>query len=230
MTFIYLLEQSGAITGPVEFPPVPGIGLQLPANAMVLEQALPAPDAGKTWAIFNGEAVQLEDHRGPVYSTETGAETYQIELGPLSPGLTAVPRPGAGYQWLGNGWVRSATALFESQLLAINQACERLVTAGFVSSALGEPHQYDSQLYDQLNLTGAILRGADMLFPCRDGAGGRQFCLHSAAQLHQVGDDFTLYKMELLQKANQLKLLLDQALAADDVAGIAGIVWEDARP
>jgi len=229
MTFIYLLEQSGAISGPVVFPPVPGIGLQLPANAMVLEQALPAPDTGKTWAISNGEAVQLEDHRGPVYSTETGAEGYQSELGPLPLGLTAVPRPGTGYQWQDDGWVRSAAALFESQLLAINQACERVVTAGFMSSALGEPHFYDSQLYDQLNLTGAILRGADMPFSCRDGSGGRKFCLHSAAQLRQVGDDFTLYKMELLQKANQLKLLLDQALAAADVAALAAVSWEDVQ-
>lgn len=108
----------------------------------------------------------------------------------------------------------------------INQACEAAITSGFWSPALGAPHQYSSQLDDQLNLTGAILRGLDMPYACRDEQGAKAFRLHTAEQLRQVGDDFTLYKLQLLQRANELKQQLDQALAAGDAQAMQAITWE----
>lgn len=116
------------------------------------------------------------------------------------------------------------------QILAINHACEATITAGFQSDALGAPHQYSSQLDDQLNLTGAILRGLDMPYACRDAQGVKAFRLHTAAQLRQVGDDFTLYKLQLLQHANELKQLLDLALEAGDADAMALIRWEAVQP
>lgn len=113
---------------------------------------------------------------------------------------------------------------------AINHACEAAITSGFQSDALGAPHQYSSQLDDQLNLTGAILRGLDMPYACRDEQGVKAFRLHTAAQLRQVGDDFTLYKLQLLQHANELKQQLDLALEAGDAEAMAQIRWEAVQP
>lgn len=112
----------------------------------------------------------------------------------------------------------------------INRQCETTITAAFQSDALGTPHQYSSQLDDQLNLTGAILRGLDMPYACRDAQGVKAFRLHTAAQLRQVGDDFTLYKLQLLQHANELKQQLDLALEAGDAEAMAQIRWEAVQP
>ncbi len=113
---------------------------------------------------------------------------------------------------------------------SINRACEASITAGFTSDALGAPYFYTSQLDDQLNLTGAILRGLDMPYACRDVQGAKEFRLHTAEQLRQVGDDFTLYKLQLLQHANTLKQQLDAALDAGDLAALEAISWEAPQP
>ncbi|MCK9818599.1 hypothetical protein M1B35_31885, partial [Pseudomonas sp. MAFF 302046] len=107
-----------------------------------------------------------------------------------------------------------------------NYACETAITAGFWSEALGTAHQYGSQLDDQLNLTGVILAGLDSLYACRDAEGVKDFRPHTAAQLRQVGDDFTLYKLQLLQKANGLKQKLDEALANADMDALAAVTWD----
>lgn len=120
------------------------------------------------------------------------------------------------------------TQLHKNHTDEIDQACEAAITAGFKSDALGSPYYYSSELDDQLNLTGAILRGLDMLYACRDEQGAKAFRLHTAEQLRQVGDDFTLYKLQLLQRANELKQQLDQALAAGDAQAMQAITWEGA--
>lgn len=112
------------------------------------------------------------------------------------------------------------------QTSAINQACEAAITAGFTSEALGLPYYYTSQLDDQLNLTGVILAGHDSLYACRDQMGAKDFRPHTAEQLRQVGNDFTQFKLQLLQKANGLKYRLDQALAADDLVALDAVTWE----
>jgi len=120
--------------------------------------------------------------------------------------------------------------LYTSQVEAINKRAEITISGGFISAALGAPHFYSSQLDDQLNLTGAVLRGLDMPYACRDEQGVKAFRLHTAAQLRQVGDDFTLYKLQLLQHANELKQQLDLALEAGDAEAMAQIRWEAVQP
>lgn len=117
-----------------------------------------------------------------------------------------------------------------AQAYDVDHACEKAISSGFKSAALGVPHHYSSQLDDQLNLTGAILRGLDMPYACRDEQGVKAFRLHTAEQLRQVGDDFTLYKLQLLQRANELKQQLDLALAAGDAEAMTLIRWEAAQP
>jgi len=123
-----------------------------------------------------------------------------------------------------------ANASYATRTKSINQACEAAITAGFMSDALGAPHFYSSQLDDQLNLTGAVLRGLDMPYACRDEQGVKEFRLHTAEQLRQVGDDFTLYKLQLLQHANALKQQLDAALDDGDLVALEAISWEAPQP
>lgn len=191
-------------------------------------------------AIADGKAAQrnedgsawliVSDHRGTVYDTRTGAAVEWRELGQLPEHLTKEPRPSASHNWLQGAWVLNPQAVHTTNVQNINHACEAAITAGFQSDALGAPHQYSSQLDDQLNLTGAILRGLDMPYACRDEQGVKAFRLHTAAQLRQVGDDFTLCKLQLLQHANELKQQLDLALAADDADAMALIRWEAVQP
>lgn len=119
-----------------------------------------------------------------------------------------------------------AQSMYQRKTEEINNQCGELITNGFMSTALGAMHIYSSELDDQLNLTGAILRGLDMPYACRDEQGVKAFRLHTAEQLRQVGDDFTLYKLQLLQHTNELKQLLDQALAASNIDAISRISWE----
>ncbi|MFY1030676.1 MULTISPECIES: hypothetical protein [Pseudomonas] len=114
---------------------------------------------------------------------------------------------------------------YQDKIEEINKACEAAIFQGFESNALGAPHLYSSTLEDQLNLTGAIQRGAAMPFPCWNAEGIKAFRDHSIEQLQQVGDDFTDFKMQLLQRAHQLKGELDTLLAAGDQDGIEAIAW-----
>ena len=119
---------------------------------------------------------------------------------------------------------------YAAKIDEIDAACVDAITGGFQSSALGERFRYSSQLDDQLNLTGAILRGVEMPYACRDEQGVKAFRLHSAEQLRQVGDDFTVFKLQLLQHANELKQQLDEALAAGDADTLARVTWEAVQP
>lgn len=117
-------------------------------------------------------------------------------------------------------------SLYRQKNTEINTACETAITGGFWSSALGSPHQYPSKLDDQLNLTGSILQGFDSPYGCRDEQDVKELRPHTAKQLRQVSEDFTTYKMQLLQRANQLKQQLDQALADGDLSAMEVVTWE----
>lgn len=228
--FIYLTDNAGVLNGPVELPVIPGIGTQIPANAIELEAELNAPTLGHVWVLGDAQPEQIADHRGTVYRTDSGAALQYFELGDLPEGLTAKPKPSAAYLWWQGEWVRDLTSLHALQVAKINAACMTTITGGFWSSALGSPHQYSSEMDDQLNLTGSVLRDLEMLFACRDQQGAKAFRLHTAAQLRQVSDDFTDYKLLMLLEANRLKQLLDQALLASDQAAIEVVAWKEPQP
>lgn len=124
---------------------------------------------------------------------------------------------------------QSAGVVHQRKTAELNAACEAAITGGFWSSALGQPHQYTSQMDDQLNLTGVILAGQDSLYACRDQAGAKAFRPHTTEQLRQVGNDFNTVKQQFLQKADRLKQLLDQALAAADITALEAVTWEGAQ-
>lgn len=152
-------------------------------------------------------------------------DTYrQLALTPLPDGFS-IGLDAVGYPVLVPA-IPNLESLHAQKSELINRSCESAITAGFWSDALGEPHQYGSQLGDQLNLTGTIQAGLDSLYPCRDEAGVKDFRSHTFAQIRQVGDDFTAFKLQILQKANQLKKRLDQALVDLDLATLESLTWE----
>ncbi|MBC2405474.1 hypothetical protein HF257_05625 [Pseudomonas sp. WS 5106] len=139
-----------------------------------------------------------------------------------------------GWLWDGKAFEPSAAssmgAAHAAKVAEINLGCERAITGGFWSDALGGHYQYSSQLDDQMNLTSAILGAMDILYPCNDELGVKAFRSHTAEQLRQVGIDFTAFKLQLLQKADRLKRVLDQALADRDPAALESITWEASQP
>jgi hypothetical protein len=224
---IYQFDDVGVLAGPVVLRGVPGMGSYLPSNTVQFEKALPVPATGCVWALVNGEAHQVEDHRGSVYRTDTGEAEPYSDLGPLPDGYTAIPKPSPTHHWQDGGWMKDQASVHATKVIEVNNACVVAITGGFWSSSLGTPHQYSSELDDQLNLTGVILAGLDSPYACRDEQGKKDFRFHTFAQLRRVGDDFTLFKLQLLQKANQLKQQLDKALAGNDLAALETVTWED---
>ncbi|VVO54865.1 hypothetical protein PS896_00487 [Pseudomonas fluorescens] len=103
--FNYLFDGSGALSGPVEFPVTPGIGIQLPANAVELSFELPEPETGRSWALINGVPREVIDRRGVVYRKDGGAQQIWNELGALPEALTAQSWPGEFHVWRDDAWV-----------------------------------------------------------------------------------------------------------------------------
>jgi hypothetical protein len=101
---IYLIDSLSICTGPVELPVIPGLGAQLPGNAIEIESPLAPPQSGHVWIWEDAAAVQIADHRGVAYHKETGKEERWVELGELPEWLTLEPRPGPHYVWRPDGW------------------------------------------------------------------------------------------------------------------------------
>ena len=182
-------------------------------------------------AFWDGQGWQLIDsYQGlTAYNTQTRAATVVDRLGPLPAGYT-LEVPDADQLWNGKHWIDDVPLVVElryvEQVAAMNAACKREITGGFWSKALGDRHFYDSQLEDQLNLTGMVLRGGDGPYACRNKQGLKDFHLHTSDQLRQVGDEFTEFKLQHLQKVNELKQLLEEARAAVNLVLLNAVTWE----
>ncbi|WP_448646801.1 tail fiber assembly protein [Pseudomonas mohnii] len=102
---IYLIDQAGSLNGPVILKVVPGLGIQLPSNAVELPELLPEPEAGMAWALQGDQPAQMVDRRGTVYRKDTGEPVALTVLGEVPDEYTAIPRPGLYYIWGRDGWV-----------------------------------------------------------------------------------------------------------------------------
>lgn len=82
----------------------------IPAHAYV--DAPPIAPAGySVRRVEDGSKWELvEDHRGTVYSTHTGAERRVDELGPVPDGFSTEPRPSEFHNWSAGAWVLDAAA------------------------------------------------------------------------------------------------------------------------
>ncbi|MDR7024233.1 hypothetical protein [Pseudomonas peli] len=120
----YIADNAGVLTGPVELPVIPGIGIQVPSNAIQLAAKLAKPAAGRVWALVAGQPQQLADHRGTVYRTSTGDAEQHNALGELPEGLTTEAQPSADHLWLGNAWAFDESLQARNRLALSAQLCQ----------------------------------------------------------------------------------------------------------
>lgn len=184
-------------------------------------------------ALWDRDRWQLIDsYQGlTAYNTQTRIPIVLERHGSLPPGHT-LDVPEVGQIWGGHCWIDDIPAVvelrYQEQLEAMNVACRQQITGGIWSTALGNRYRYSSELEDQLNLTGVVLRGSEGLYACYDEQGSKSFLLHTAAQLRQVVDEFTDFKMQCLRRASELGTLLQAARLTNDLAVINAISWESA--
>lgn len=107
------------------------------------------------WACRDGQAVELADHRGIYYRTDTGERVEHAELGELPEGLTSKERPSQFHVWQGDDWVLDEDAerlARVPQSIAMRQACLCLHRHGMLAGvqpaidALPEPDRTDAQI------------------------------------------------------------------------------------
>lgn len=173
----------------------------------------------------------VDSYRGLIaYNTETGAPREIDRVGTMPSGHT-LQVPGPNQVWKNGQWVDDIPAivvkLHAEKVAAVNDGCQSTIIGGFQSAALGTVHRYASPLDDQVNLLGMVLCNADCDYPCYDGAGIKEFRLHTAEQLSQVGDDLARFKQACLKQANTLKLALDEARKTKDVSALQAITWQE---
>ena len=154
----YIVDAAGILSGPVELPEIPGLGMQLPSNAIEFENELPAPKPGHAWVFVDGQPDQLADHRGEVYSTDTGEPQQHDALGKLPAGLTPEQRPSADHSWSGSGWVfddelhaRRMQAEAQARRQQIDVERDRRIDAGVVFHGV----MFQSRATDRENIAGA---------------------------------------------------------------------------
>ncbi len=145
MNSIYLVSATGVLTGPVTFPVVPGVGVQIPDSALQLTKALPSCPDGFAWGLVDNKPTQLEDHRGPVYSTATGARQEWSTLGELPEGVTNVPFPGPFHVWHVNAWQLDTAAQTAAKSAEVLTERDDLLRASQVRIA---PLQYAHEIGD----------------------------------------------------------------------------------
>lgn len=77
------------------------------------------------------------DHRGTVYSTETGAAQECQSLGALPEGLTTIARPSEAHCWSGEGW--ELDPVVEASLAAAARSAEILEVLRIIDAASARP-------------------------------------------------------------------------------------------
>lgn len=117
--FHYLVDDSGVLNGPVELFVTPGLGVQLPSNAVELPEELAEPENGFVWAWAKGAPEAARDRRGTVFQTQTGASTTWEQLGELPDGFTEKPWPGQHYVWLDGDWQLDQSAKEAAELASV---------------------------------------------------------------------------------------------------------------
>jgi hypothetical protein len=112
-----------------------------------------------------------------------------------------------------------------SKILELKIAAKLSIESGFVSSALGTPHTYDSDLQkDQLNILGAKVKGVDLMYTCTDINGLKIPRLHTAAQINQVFIDGSDWKYNNSLRFNN-KVAIVNAPETTTIAQVDAIVF-----
>ncbi|MCU1750437.1 tail fiber assembly protein [Pseudomonas sp. 6D_7.1_Bac1] len=143
--FHYLFDDAGVLSGPVTLFVTPGLGVQLPSNAVELPDELTEPENGFVWAWVNGAPQALRDRRGVVFQTQTGTSTNWEQLGELPDGFTDKPWPGQYYVWLDGDWQLDQSAKGAAELASVQEARDNRLREAAMRIA---PLQYAVELGD----------------------------------------------------------------------------------
>ena len=122
----------------------------------------------------------------------------------------------------------------KQKIAELSGACEHDITRGFLSSALGVPHWYDSSAYDQLNLVSSLSitaptienpEGTSIFYACRANLGeDKEYVAHTYMQLKQVASDQAKTRIEHLQIFARVKA---EVLESTCVSQVQAIKWEE---
>ena len=130
---------------------------------------------------------------------------------------------------ISNSWPISPTLshVKADQLALLQQECQSAITAGFTSSALGQVHNYGSQLADQSNLLSAVTSSLNQVdtwvaFLWCGVSGEWSLLPHTATRVQQVNADWLAFRSVLQQRYAKL---VAQVRAATTVADILDITW-----
>ena len=143
MSVIYLILRGEVLQGPITLTDVPGIGCQMPDNAIELGGELADPAEGFVWVLVGGEPTLLADHRGTVYSTATGQAVAFDTLGDLPEGLTLNPPPDQFYIWADGAWKLDEVAQVADKTIKVKTDRDSRLAAAQLRIA---PLQYASDL------------------------------------------------------------------------------------
>lgn len=113
--------------------------------------------------------------------------------------------------------------------LEISNACGIQIVSGFVSEALGKPHEYPSSLTDQNNLNANVVSS---MYPglsdawatpqmCSDITGAWMYREHTAKQIQQVGIDGKTWVLLALSKKDKLAKQIDAATTDEELGEIS---------
>lgn len=173
----------------------------------------------------------IEDNRNKiVYSIKNKVESKIDYLGAIKDGFT-LNQPKEFDKWNGTNWVADIDSIKISKISLINTSCETAIISGFKSSSLQAEYLYQSDRDDQLNLMGLAANGIDNFLKCGlativlENSIEKEvitwdYKLHTIAQLKQVLGDGAKYKLDLLTKANTLKIQVQNATTVNELDGI----------
>jgi hypothetical protein len=128
-------------------------------------------------------------------------------------------------------WPAAQLASAKTQQSALLTAlCDKAITDGFISSALGTANTYPSTLTDQHNLSGSVIASLIPNLPSTwttkfwvmDSSGAWTFAAHTAAQIQQAGLDGKAWVTTQQEKLESLKA---KVKAATTVTAVSDIVW-----
>lgn len=158
----YIADNAGILTGPVALPVIPGMGAQMPSNAIQLAAPLEEPARNHLWVLRGEQPEQVLDYRGTVYRTDTGSKQHHSELGDLPEGLTREPRPSLEHAWISGQWtldpvLQAANAVAALKLLQadIDAERDRRIDAGVEFAGV----TFQSRATDRENIAGAAQLG-----------------------------------------------------------------------
>jgi hypothetical protein len=132
----------------------------------------------------------------------------------------------------------------EAKIVELSDDCAKDIISGFVSTALGTEHIYDSEAVDQLNIVGSYIattpdnvnpEGSQTYHATRPIINGvpqlKEYKLHDNYQMKKVLLDGVAFKLAKLKRFNAMRndILVNTARTDEEIAaitwqtGIAGV-------